>query len=84
MEPSRKKAPGIKVERRSQGDVMSAEKLGTWRGISQRRGEGFPPCKDKAEETGKGGNARTLIAKFVRTTPMSATRGVAVSKSAPE
>ena len=43
-----------------------------------------PQCKDKAEYTGKAGNGRTLIAKFVHTTSMSAIPGVAVTKSAPE
>ena len=43
-----------------------------------------PQREDKAEYTGKGGNARTLITKSVHTKSMSAIPGVAVTKSAPE
>ena len=43
-----------------------------------------PQRKDKAEYTGKGGNARTLITRSVHATPMSAIPGVEVTKSAPE
>ena len=42
-----------------------------------------PQRKDKAEYVGKGGSARTLIAKSVHTTSMHAIPGVAVTKSAP-
>ena len=44
----------------------------------------FLQRKCKAEYTGKGGNARTLIAKPVLTTSMSAISRDAVTKSAPE
>ena len=40
--------------------------------------------KDNAEYTGKGENARILIAKFAHTTSMSAILGVVVTVSAPE
>ena len=43
-----------------------------------------PQRKDKAEYTGKGWNARTLITKSVHATPVSAIPGVEVTKSAPE
>ena len=43
-----------------------------------------PQRKDKAEYTGKGRNARTLITKSVHATPMSAIPSVEVTKSAPE
>ena len=43
-----------------------------------------PQRKDKAEYTGKGGNARTLITKYVHATPLSTIPGVEVTKSAPE
>ena len=43
-----------------------------------------PQRKDKAEYTGKGGKAQTLITKSVHTKSMPAIPGVAVTKSAPE
>ena len=43
-----------------------------------------PQREDKAEYTGKGGNARTLVTKSVHATPLSAIPGVEVTESASE
>ena len=43
-----------------------------------------PQRKDKVEDTGKGGNAQTLVVKPVSATSMSANPCIAVTKSTPE